>query len=141
MIETAQKNIARAGLSDRITVRQGLAQDLTPQMFDRDQPFDVTYFSYSLSMIPPWKESVDAAVAATKPGRTVYSVDFWDQQGYPGWFRAMLFKWLELFHVHHRPELLDYLKTVAKEQGGELKLKPIGKQYAYVAALDVKESR
>jgi len=138
MIETARKNIAKAGLSDRVTVRQGLAQNLSPAMFDRDEPFDVTYFSYSLSMIPPWKESVDAAVAATKPGRTVYSVDFWDQSGYPAWFRAILQKWLDLFHVHFHPELLEYLKTVAQQQGSELQLKPIGKQYAYIAAVKTK---
>jgi len=139
MIETAEKNIDKAGLTDRITVRQGLAQDLTPEMFDRGEPFDVTYFSYSLSMIPPWKESVDAAVAATRPGRTMYSVDFWDQSGYPAWFRAVLQKWLDLFHVHFHPELLEYLKQVAQQQGGELHLKPIGKQYAYIAAVGVKK--
>jgi len=138
MIDTARKNIAKAGLTDRITVQQGLAQDLTPAMFDRSEPFDVTYFSYSLSMIPPWKASVDAAIAATTPGRTVYSVDFWDQSGYPAWFRAILQKWLDLFHVHFHRELLEYLKTVAQQQGSELQLKPIGKQYAYIAAVDVK---
>jgi len=135
MIETAEKNIARAGLSDRITVKQGLAQDLTPELFGLTKPFDVPYFSYSLSMIPPWKESVDAAMAATKPGRVLYSVDFWDQQGYSAWFRAMLTKWLALFHVHHRPELLEYFKVVAEREGSPLELTTIGKRYAYIAGI------
>ena len=50
-------------------------------------------------MIPTWPQAIDAALANIKPRRAFYVVDFWDQGGWPGWFRGLLKKWLDLFHV------------------------------------------
>lgn len=142
MLVTARQHIEAAGLSDRIHVRQGLAERLSPALFaDTNEPdpafdrFDVTFFSYSLSMIPTWRDAVDAAMRHTAADRPVYSVDFWDQAELPAAFRFVLKRWLALFHVHHRPELLDYLRTAAPEHHRRLELTSVGGRYAYIAAL------
>ncbi|MEQ9455249.1 MAG: class I SAM-dependent methyltransferase [Phycisphaeraceae bacterium] len=135
MLDTARTHIQAAGLADRITVRQGLAQELDAAHFGLDKPFDVPFFSYSLSMIPPWKESIDAALHHLAPGRSLYAVDFWDQQDLPAPFRWALTRWLHLFHVHHRPEMLAYLEQLGDTQAFQLDLTSIMGRYAYIARL------
>jgi S-adenosylmethionine-diacylgycerolhomoserine-N-methlytransferase len=130
MLKTANESIARAGLSDRITVAHGFAQDFDPNVLFGipGGAVDKFVFSYSLSMIPPWKESIDHALALLKTtstdtppyqggaggGQGLYIVDFGGQDGLPAWFRAFLFWWLDLFGVHFRPELPAYLNTLAQ---------------------------
>lgn len=134
MLRTARANIARAGVSN-VTLRVGLAQQLDHRaMFGLNEPFDLIYFSYSLSMIPPWREAMDAALANLRPGGTVWVVDFWDQADLPRWFAALLTRWLRRFGVHHRPELIDHLHIVQR-QGFNLQIQPIARRYAFLASL------
>ncbi len=86
-------------------------------------------------MIPTWRQSLDAAFANLKPGETVYSVDFWDQRELPGFFRWMLVKWLSLFHVKHRPELLEYMQELEKNGRCRLELTSLYRSYSYNAAM------
>ena len=131
MIDTAQRQVDRAGLGSRVALRQGLAEQLDPADFGVEQ-FDVIFFSYALSMIPTWPDSLDAAMRCLPSGRTLYVVDFWDQADLPRWFAAGLKRWLALFHVHHRPELLDAMR---RRTDSTLTLQPISGRYAYLAAL------
>ncbi|QDU72563.1 Demethylrebeccamycin-D-glucose O-methyltransferase [Mucisphaera calidilacus] len=135
MLETARQHIHAAGLDDRITVRQGLAENINHRDFGLDQPFDVPFFSYSLSMIPTWKESVDTALDQLAPGRTLYAVDFWDQADLPAPFRWTLTHWLKLFHVVHRPELIEYLQHLGDGDRFDLDVTSIMGRYAYIARL------
>jgi len=133
MLSTARKKVNRAGLDRRIFLKQGLAEQLDAErIFARKKPFDVVYFSYSLSMIPDWQHAIDTALSNLAPGRTLYLVDFWDQRGLPKVFRTFLKRWLELFHVEHRPELIAYLKDLEKSGAGEFHLKPVLKRYAMI---------
>jgi S-adenosylmethionine-diacylgycerolhomoserine-N-methlytransferase len=133
MLATARKKIAAAGLSRRIFLNQGLAErSASEKIFGRDCPFDVIYFSYALSMIPDWQRAIDAALASLAPGRSLYLVDFWDQRDLPEIFRATLKRWLELFHVAHRPELIEYFKSLEKKGAGKFKLKSVLKHYALI---------
>src|SRR6266852_5828304 len=50
MLETASIAITRAGLRDRVTLAQGYAEALSPELFGETTPFDNILFSYSLSM-------------------------------------------------------------------------------------------
>jgi S-adenosylmethionine-diacylgycerolhomoserine-N-methlytransferase len=134
MLCTAERNLRRRGLQERIALRAGLAEDLDHRaMFGLAQPFDAAFFSYGLSMIPAWPQAVGAALRNLKPGGTLYIVDFWDQRGLPRWFRALLQHWLTLFHVHHRPELLEHLRARAASGEGTLHLEPLARHYAYLA--------
>ncbi len=136
MLATAQKKVDAAKLSDRITLRYCYAEELDAERtFGLKQKFDAMFFSYSLSMIPTWKQALDAAFANLIPGECIYSVDFWDQRDLPGWFRWLLVKWLDLFHVHHRPELLENMKE--RESAGQccLELISLYRRYSYIAIL------
>jgi len=133
MLKTAQQSLDRRGLSG-IELRVGLAEKLDYRDFGIDRPFDVIFFSYSLSMIPPWPEALMRAVEQVAPGGRIYVVDFWDQGGLPKFFGGTLRKWLDLFDVHYRPELPEKLNEL-KEQGlaAEVNIDSIGGRYALLA--------
>jgi S-adenosylmethionine-diacylgycerolhomoserine-N-methlytransferase len=84
-------------------------------------------------MIPTWSQAIDAALANVKRGAAFYVVDFWDQAGWPRWFRFVLKRWLDLFHVQYRPELLDYLRQLDKKGVGTLTIQPVAGRYACLA--------
>jgi S-adenosylmethionine-diacylgycerolhomoserine-N-methlytransferase len=111
MLKTAREDVARAGLSNRIKLAHGFAQNFDPiALFALPAAsIDKIVFSYALSMIPPWKESIDHALAVIKPSGEIHIVDFGDQGGLPPWFRKFLFWWLDIFGVHFRPELPPYI--------------------------------
>ena len=134
MLATANNQVRRRRLQERISLVHCLAEDLDyEKTFDLNAPFDAAFFSYSLSMIPTWQKAVDACVANIKRGSAFYVVDFWDQGGWPGWFRWLLKHWLDLFHVVHRPELLEYLRELDAKGVGTLTLQPVARRYAYLA--------
>jgi S-adenosylmethionine-diacylgycerolhomoserine-N-methlytransferase len=134
MLATAATNVKHHGLESRITLRHCFAEQLDHKTtFGLDEPFDAAFFSYSLSMIPTWSQAIEAALNNLKPREAFYVVDFWDQGDWPGWFRALLKKWLDLFHVHYRPELLEYLRELEAKNIGALALVPIARRYAYLA--------
>ena len=64
---------------------------------------DRIVLSYSLSMIPPFRELLGAAHAALREGGQIGVVDFLDA---PPGFRH----WLQVSHVHLGPERLDALR-------------------------------
>lgn len=131
MLETAESAIRRAGLSDRIVLAHGLAEDLSPAMFGRDRPFTHAVFSYSLSMIPDWKQALISASRAVGEGK-VYVVDFGDLEGLGSLGAGILRFWLGLFHVTPRVEILQKLETLRdiKEQGARLRILPA--HYAFI---------
>jgi S-adenosylmethionine-diacylgycerolhomoserine-N-methlytransferase len=134
MLDTAAAKVKARKLEERITLKRCLAEELDyAKTFELEAPFDAAFFSYSLSMIPTWPEAIDAALANIKRGGAFYVVDFWDQGGWPGWFRFMLKKWLDLFHVKYRPELLDHLRELDESGVGSLTLQSVARRYAYIA--------
>jgi S-adenosylmethionine-diacylgycerolhomoserine-N-methlytransferase len=137
MLKTARAKLDRAGLGDRVPLAHALAQDFEPDaLFGLGgRPLDHVVFSYSLSMIPPWRESVDHALSLVRPGGRVHIVDFGDQAGLPRWFRAVLYWWLGLFHVHFRPELIAYLRTIQDEGRARVDIRPLYRGYAFSAVL------
>lgn len=135
MLRTASRQVARAGVADRVTLRHALAEDLRPALFGLDAPLDAALFPYSLSMMPGWRAALDAAIASVRPGGAILIVDFWDQAAWPGPLRRLLVWWLGLFSVRFRPELLEHLRHL--EGGGAVRLdvRGIGGRYAYIARL------
>jgi S-adenosylmethionine-diacylgycerolhomoserine-N-methlytransferase len=135
MLTTATAQVKSRRLEKRITLAHCLAEELDyAKTFGLDTPFDAAFFSYSLSMIPTWPQAIDAALANIKRGAALYVVDFWDQGDWPRWFRFVLKRWLDLFHVVHRPELLDYLRQLDEKGLGTLTLQSVGGRYAYLAS-------
>lgn len=136
MLDTAAGKLAGAGLAGRVQLQQGLAERLHPCDLGVEA-FDRVYFSYCLSMVPPWREAVDAALAALRPDGSLHVVDFYDQADLPAWFRRTLVRWLAMFHVHYRAELLPYLEAAAARHGATCRVEPVARRYAFIAVLQL----
>lgn len=131
MLKTAERTIAKAGLSGRIWLNHGLAEDLSPAMFGLEGPFTDAIFSYSLSMIPDWKQALMRSSVAVGPGR-VHIVDFGDLEGLGAPVAALLGAWLRLFHVTPRKEILRRIESRSDfaEQTASLRILPA--HYAFI---------
>lgn len=141
MLNTAEPKLRKAFPGRDIPLRQCLAETLDYQeTFGLEEPFDAVFFSYALSMIPPWEPAMEAALRNLKPGGKLYIVDFCDQQDLPAWFRKLLTYWLSLFHVAHKPELLTYLERIHGEGRVEMRLEFLYGRYAFLAYLTKKEA-
>ncbi len=114
MLATAHRNVAAAGLEGRITLAQGDATRVDPMVFGIAQ-FERVFFSYSLSMIPLWREALAHGADLVAPGGRLSLVDFWQQDGLPRWFRKMLFAWLARFHVSPPAGLAQAVETLAPD--------------------------
>jgi len=133
MLKTARAKIESKRL-ENITVKTALAEEFSfDKTFDLRDKFDAIFFSYALSIIPPWRESLDNALENLKPGGVLYIVDFYDGKELPRWFRKLLKNWLELFHVAYPKELIPYLESLEERGAGELKVESIAKNYAFIA--------
>ena len=121
MLKTAAEAVRRAGLERRISLAHGYAEALSPAMFGETGAFDACVFSYSLSMIPDWKQSLSAASAVLTPNGRIHIVDFGDLDGLGRVGRTLLLGWLSLFHVTPRVELLH---TIEARAVGSLRLLP-----------------
>lgn len=135
MLETARANVAKAGLSDRITLVQGDATNFDPAALFGIPAADRVFMSYTLSMIPDWVGAIEQAARAVAPGGRLNIVDFGQQEQLPGPWRRALFGFLDQFHVTPRRELPAVLKRVAQEQGMALDFRALYRGYAWAGTL------
>jgi S-adenosylmethionine-diacylgycerolhomoserine-N-methlytransferase len=136
MLETAAASIARAGLSHRIRLAQADARTLDPRAVLGVAEFDRVFVSYALSMIPPWREALDRAFAAVKPGGALHIVDFGEQSGLPSAFRSGLRAWLKRFSVEPRADLEAELVRLARAANAELTFARPFRDYACRALVE-----
>ena len=129
MLETARNNINSAGLSN-IILKTVLADDfLFDTTFKLGKRFDKIFFSYSISMIPPWRESIENALENLKPGGDLFLVDFYDQKDLPKGFQRLLKWWLTKFHVKLWEGLIPYLRSLEETGRGKLTIIPLFRLY------------
>ena len=121
MLKTARRQLAKAGLTGRVMLIQGLAEELRPEAFGL-AGFDHALFSYSLSMIPGWREAIFAAAKAVFPEGLIHIVDFGDLKTLP--CRTPLRRWLSLFYVTPRAALLEALEREVGEAEKGLNVLP-----------------
>lgn len=124
MLATAADAVTRAGLSRRITLKRGLAEEMSSKLFGENPGFDAVIFSYSLSMIPDWRRALAAAGPALLDGGRLHIVDFGDFQRLPRAVSAGLRAWLRRFHVSPRAELLGALELASAVPGSQLHIYP-----------------
>lgn len=131
MLGVARENIMKAGLQSRIVVAQGDATNVkTTSLFGIGQ-FDRVFYSYSLSMIPPWKDAMVHGTGLVKPGGSFQCVDFGQQEKLGSWFRFLLHKWLAAFHVEPRKEMLLHLEAIAHQHQAEIEARSLYRGYAW----------
>jgi S-adenosylmethionine-diacylgycerolhomoserine-N-methlytransferase len=110
MLDTAQRNVARAGLSDRVSL--SLADAAT---FAHPQQFDRVFASYVLSMVPNWTTAMERAVMHLAPGGSFHIVDFGAANDLPTPLRVGLHAWLDGFDVTPRVSLKTEADRLARK--------------------------
>lgn len=130
MLETAKTSLARAGLGDRSVLAAGDASRFDAGALFGLERFDRVLISYSLSMIPPWRGSIEAGLACVAPGGSLHIVDFGDQAGLPRVFRVLLDSWLHRFHVHRRDDLANVARASAERLGAQMERVDLYRGYA-----------
>ena len=136
MLKSARTKLSRAGIRNQVQLAHCLAEEFSSvTLFGSPEHFDTIFFSYSLSMIPKWQAALDRGLLNLKTGRSLWVVDFWDQGDLPNWFAGALQRWLSVFHVNYRPELLEYFRTIESSGLVTLSVEPLRGRYAYLAKL------
>ncbi|MBT1156255.1 class I SAM-dependent methyltransferase [Aminobacter anthyllidis] len=133
MLVTARASIARAGLSDRISLAQADATSFDAAALFGRGGFDRVFVSYALSMIPGWERSVSAALTAS--AGSVHIVDFGQQEGLPGWFRKLLRGWLARFHVTPRETMAAEIAAQARAAGKSCRFTSLYRGYAWLVVV------
>ncbi|HMQ05573.1 MAG TPA: methyltransferase domain-containing protein [Pyrinomonadaceae bacterium] len=138
MLDTAKRECRKAGVTNLRFVR-ALADDYAfERSFGLDRPFDVIFFSFSISMIPTWRESIVNAFKNLKPSGSIRIVDFYDQRDMPRSFRTLLRKWLGLFHVEIPLELIEYLEVAREDRNLAVELFKLYRGYTFIAKISRK---
>lgn len=122
MLKTAGASLIRHDLSGQVSLAEGDALTFEGRSAFDMSGFDRVMFSYTLSMIPQWKQALANAALLVAPGGSLHVVDFGQCEELPRIFKRALFTWLGLFHVTPRRELLCELHAVARRHGGTFKI-------------------
>jgi S-adenosylmethionine-diacylgycerolhomoserine-N-methlytransferase len=117
MLASAAAAVGRAGLSARVALGRGDATAFDPETLFGQPEFERVMISYTLSMIPPWRDALKRALDVLSPGGSLHLVDFGDCAGLPGPFRTGLRRWLAAFDVTPRDDLGQALRTLTAERG------------------------
>jgi S-adenosylmethionine-diacylgycerolhomoserine-N-methlytransferase len=134
MLKSAEASLARAGLAGKTKLALGYAEELSPALFGESEPFDAVFFSYSLSMIPDWKQALRSASRALSENGKIHLVDFGDLTGLGRIGEHALASWLKLFHVTPRRELLHVFEDETRNEAiGKLRILP--GRYAFLATV------
>jgi S-adenosylmethionine-diacylgycerolhomoserine-N-methlytransferase len=135
MLETARKSVAKHGLSDKITLAQGDAGAFDVGTLFGLEQVDRVFMSYTLSMMPPWKEAIALGAKALAPGGSLHIVDFGQYERLPGFAKRFHFKELNAFHVYPRADLRGVVEGVAAEQGLTASFRASLRGYTWSAGL------
>ncbi len=139
MLASAEASLA--GFRDRVTLARGDAAGFDPAAAFGRPAFDRVFLSYTLSMIPPWREALAHAATLVAPGGSLHVVDFGDQSGLPLGFRSGLRAWLRRFHVEPRADLAETMETIAARHGAAFEGSPIFRGYAWTGTMRFAGSR
>ncbi len=139
MLTTAIREIEAAGLSSRISVAHADAASLDLSVQFGRRSFERVFFSYTLSMVPPWRFALENAVTRVAPGGELHIVDFGRMEALPRIFRAALLRWLAAFDVTPRDGLETHLSAYARTINASVTFRHRFRGYAQQAILRVSQ--
>ena len=131
MLKAARKNLVQSGMTERITLFQGDAENPARAMPPTVRKFDRIFLSFCLSMIPDWQGAIRQAAALLSPGGELHIVDFGQSERLPSPFRWILQQWLALFHVEPRKHLRRFLDELNAEAGTRSEFIPQYRGYSW----------
>ena len=135
MLDTARRSVEHPGLADRIHLARGDAGVLdTAAMFGLEE-IDRIYFSYTLSMMPPWREALRRAAERLAPGGSLHVVDFGQYDRLPDVLRRIHFRSMADYHVTPRADLPTVMRGIADDMGMAMEFTPLYRGYAWSATL------
>jgi S-adenosylmethionine-diacylgycerolhomoserine-N-methlytransferase len=137
MLTSAISSISRRGLTNRIRVAHGDGTAFNSKNLFGIPRFDHVMISYSLSMIPDWRDVLEAAAGRLKPGGCLHIVDFGNQERLPGIARSLLLRWLGIFDVAPRADLEQVLSGMAQASGADIKFQRPFRGYAQYAVMSL----
>jgi S-adenosylmethionine-diacylgycerolhomoserine-N-methlytransferase len=132
MLKTALGSMSRMGFERRMRVACADATSFDPVASLGQRQFDRIYFSYTLSMVPEWQMALCHAFSLLAKDGELHIVDFGQCEGLPRGFRALLFRWLDLFHVSPRAGLKNEL---AKIHGASVHFEAPYRGYAWLTTI------
>ena len=135
MLETAGASVAAAGLNGRIRLAHADAARFDPAKVFGRRSFDRIFISYAVSMIPGWQSVMREALGHLAPGGELHVVDFGDQRGLPGWFRAALRTWLRWYHVTPRTDLFQVSDEIAASRGAAAEARRLYRGFAWISII------
>lgn len=135
MLKTARTAVGVAGLGGRIHLAHGDAVAFDGAAAFGRKTFDRVFFSYALSMVPPWRAALTRGLALTNADGRFSVVDFGFCEGLGRVPRGILHGWLKLFHVTPRAELEDALKTLARNSGRPFRFERPFRGYAQLGTV------
>jgi len=135
MLATANASLQRSGLTDHIRVALGDAATFDARLLFGQERFDRVFFSYSLSMMPPWVEALDHAASLLQPAGRLQVVDFGGCERLPAPMKRVLNAWLGKFRVAPRENMEQVLAGLAHRHGLTCSFEPLYRGYSYYAVL------
>lgn len=135
MLATARRKLKAAGLDKRIALAEADATSFEPADLFGIAQFDRIFFSYALSMIPPWEAALAHALRHLAPGGALHVVDFGTGTALPAPATRALRVWLAKFHVTPRDGLAAVLERLAAEHKARLVVTPRYRTYTIHAVL------
>lgn len=135
MLKSARAKLARRRLDTRVRVARADAAAFDPGKLFRRRKFDRILFSYTLSMIPGWEESLELACTLLAPGGAIHVVDFGEQQRLPKWLGPAFRAYLAQFHVTPRANLFEACEELAARHGLLCETRSLFRDYARSAVL------
>lgn len=136
MLQTARKAVA-ASAHGNIRLAKGDASAFDLEALFAIQPVERVFISYSLSMIPPWRATIGAALDCLKPGGELHIVDFGQQANLPKTFRTALHAWLAKFHVEPRADLVEAVTAEAAARDAQVKFQSLYRDYAWLLRISL----
>lgn len=118
MLKSAANAIHKADLRGRVRIAQGDALSFDGDTTFGVRSFDRVYFSYTLSMIPQWKNALEHAAAMLSADGELHAADFGQCEKLASPLKVLLFAWLRKFHVWPCHELAAEFRRLAQVQGG-----------------------
>ncbi|MCR4266070.1 class I SAM-dependent methyltransferase [Nitratireductor sp. ZSWI3] len=135
MLATARRRMQRERIGGIVRLAEADASAFNADALFGRRTFDRVFISYSLSMIPPWRETIAAALDCVAPGGSLHIVDFGRQERLPGWFRTGLRRWLAAFHVAPRDMLREALESECQKRSASLRFDSLFHGYAVSAVI------